>query len=133
MSIIGIGVDICENKRIKKLIHKFKDHFLQRIYHESEISYGLNEYKNHSIMLKEALIKAIGLSKNIKKNEIAILPNENGKPVIKFFGKTQEAIQHLFPYEVAFHISLSDEKEFSIANVIFERLQMKSMTQSNCN
>ncbi len=132
MSIIGIGVDICENKRIEKLIHKFKDHFLQRIYHESEISYGLNEYKNNSMMLnnffakrfagKEALIKAIGLSQNIKKNEIAILPDMHGKPVIKFFGKTQEAIQHLFPYEVAFHISLSDEKEFSIANVIFERL-----------
>ena len=40
MSIIGIGVDIVNNNRLKKLIKN--KHFIQRIFTENENVYSLN-------------------------------------------------------------------------------------------
>jgi holo-[acyl-carrier protein] synthase len=132
MNIIGIGIDICENKRIAKLVDKFGNFFLKRIFHENEIIHGFKKYKNNKLMLsnffakrfagKEAFTKACGFSKNIRKNEISILSNKNGKPVIEIFGMTKQEIESHFSSQIFFHISLSDEKDFSIANVIIERL-----------
>jgi holo-[acyl-carrier protein] synthase len=132
MGIIGIGIDICENRRIEKLINKFGDHFLKRIFHSDEILYGLEKYKDSQMMLynfftkrfagKEAFTKALGFTKNIHKNEISIIPNKNGRPEIQIFDITKTEIQKHFPFNIAFHISLSDEKKFSIAQVIIEKL-----------
>ena len=132
MSIIGIGIDICENKRIEKLINKFGNHFLKRIFHQDEMIYGFEKYKNNLAMLnnffakrfagKEAFIKALGFSKNIKKNEISILSNENERPMIQVFGMTKEEIKKHFLCAIIFHISLSDEKDFSIAQAVIEKL-----------
>lgn len=130
MIIVGIGIDICKNSRIENLINRFGNNFLKKIFHEDEIQLGLDKYKNNLYMLtnffakrfaaKEALIKAIGFSGKIEKNEIAILTNIFGKPEIKIFGETKKYIEKKLSSTIKFHISLSDEKEFSIANVIIE-------------
>ena len=41
--ILGIGIDIIEIDRIKDSVDRFGDHFLNKIYTESELNYCLNK------------------------------------------------------------------------------------------
>ena len=130
MNIVGIGIDICKNARIENLINKFGNIFLEKLFHQLEIKTGFERYGDDIKLLsnffakrfagKEALIKAIGFSGRIKKNEIAILSNQFGRPEIKMFNDTKYYVEQKFSSKIIFHISLSDEEEFSVANVIAE-------------
>ncbi len=131
MNIIGIGIDICKNSRIKKIIDDFGENFLQKVFHHQEIENSNLKYKNNVQMAvnffakrfaaKEAFVKAIGLGFNglIKKNDIAILNDEIlKKPYIVIFNSTKEYIEKKFGNNLQYFLSMSDEDEFSIANVI---------------
>ena len=93
MSIIGIGVDIINNNRLKKLIKKKE--FLNRVFTPSEIktSNGLRNkinYYSKRFAAKEAFSKATGsgISKNIFFKDIEIKKNKKGKPSIKLNNNT---------------------------------------------
>jgi holo-[acyl-carrier protein] synthase len=82
MNIVGIGIDICKNSRIEKLIFEYGNKFLYKVFHQKEIDYCIERYKNidtnyfaKRFAAKEAFVKAIGVGFNghVKKNEIAIL------------------------------------------------------------
>ena len=70
---------------------------------------------------KEAFLKAIGtgLSKGLKFNDITIINNSKGQPFIELEKKIQLFIKKKFKikkYQI--HLSISDEKRYSIAYVI---------------
>jgi holo-[acyl-carrier protein] synthase len=84
--IKGIGIDICDIKRLAAAIKKNK-RFLKRVYSEREIGYCSG--KRHSILnyagrfaVKEAFIKAVSNDKTINLNQIEVVNNSNGKPEI---------------------------------------------------
>ncbi|MEI7541657.1 MAG: holo-ACP synthase [bacterium] len=84
--IKGIGVDICDIKRLKTAIKKNK-RFLKRVYSDREIQYCSG--KKNSILnfagrfaVKEAFIKAVSTDKSISLNEIEVVNNNHGKPEI---------------------------------------------------
>ncbi len=84
--IKGIGIDICDIKRLQTAIKKNK-RFLKRVYSEREIAYC--SAKKNSILnfagrfaLKEAFIKAVSTDKTIKLKEIETVNNAHGKPEI---------------------------------------------------
>lgn len=117
--IQGIGCDIINIVRIKAVIDKFGDRFLNRIYTANEINYAstLNNNKKISYLAKrfaakEAIAKALGtgISKEISFNDIEILNDLKRSPVVKIRLKKY---QHL-----KFMLSLADEKEFAIAYAI---------------
>lgn len=62
---IQTGIDIIEVNRIKEAIEKGKQHFLNRIFTEAEISYcearGMSKYQHYAARFaaKEAVYKAI--------------------------------------------------------------------------
>ena len=131
MNIVGIGIDICKNSRIKKIIDDFGEKFLQKAFHNKEIENGHLKYKNNTQMIvnffakrfaaKEAFVKAIGFGFNgfIKKNDIAILNDEIlKKPYIVLFGSTKKYIEKKIGNNLQYFLSMSDEDEFSVANVI---------------
>ena len=66
MNIFGIGVDIVDLDRIKKIYSKYGDKFAYKILNENEIK-GFNSVKNKSSFLakrfaaKEAIGKALGI------------------------------------------------------------------------
>ena len=101
MKIVGIGVDIVENKRIKSSIKNKK--FISRIFSRDEILYSKKifnriNYLSKRFAAKEAFSKALGtgISKGIKFNEIIILNEKNGKPFIKIVGDTKKFIEKKF-------------------------------------
>tara|TARA_Y100000590_G_scaffold457065_1_gene608901 strand:+ start:604 stop:990 length:387 start_codon:yes stop_codon:yes gene_type:complete len=127
MSIIGIGVDIVNNNRLKKLI-KNKT-FIERIFTNYEqkssktLKNKLNFYSKR-FAAKEAFSKAtgLGISKNLHFKNIEIKKNNKGKPSININKLTKNYLKKKFKVKsFKTKLSISDEKNYSIAYVIIEK------------
>ena len=127
MKILGIGVDIIQNSRIKRAI-KNKS-FVNRIFTKSEISSSkIRNYKTNyfakSFAAKEAFIKSIGIGirKGINFKDIYVINDKSGKPNIKFSNKVNNLIIKKFKTrKFDIFLSLSDEKNYSIAFVVIQK------------
>lgn len=116
--IIGIGCDIISIRRIKDIITKWEDKFLNRIFSEEEIACANSKGENYYSYLakrfaaKEALSKALqtGIGAHFSFKDCEVLNNTNGAPYFKFYKP--------LPYKI--HLSLSDEKDYAQAFVIIE-------------
>ena len=127
MEIIGNGVDIVENKRIKNSL-KIKG-FINRVFTQNEInkSKKLNNKTNFfakRFAAKEAFVKAIGegVRNNINFNDIDISNDNKGKPSINISNNIKKFLKKklkLNKYKI--FLSLSDEKKHSIAYVIISK------------
>ena len=127
MAIIGVGVDIVNNNRLKKLIKNKK--FVERIFSKNETEYSekirnkLN-YFSKRFAAKEAFSKAtgFGISKNLHFKDIEISRDKRGKPIITLNKSSILYLKKKFKVR-AFktNLSLSDEKNYSIAYVIIEK------------
>lgn len=127
MKILGIGVDIIQNKRIKASIrnHKFKD----RIFSSKELklsSYSKNKigFFSKRFAAKEAFAKALGTGfrNNLNFKDIEIMNDKLGKP---YYAKTKK-ITNIIKKEFRVNnfncfLSISDEKEYSTAFAIIEK------------
>ena len=123
-SIYGIGTDIIETSRIKKIFDKNKK-FKNRIFSLTEIKYCESKSEKIStyskrFAAKEAFAKAlgIGISKGISFNEISISNTKDGAPFIELIGITKSIVKNLTKKKNKFYLSLSDEKKYAIAMVI---------------
>ena len=127
MSIIGIGVDIVDNQRLKKLV-KNKS-FISRVFtnNEQKISNKLKNkvnYYSKRYAAKEAFSKATGsgISKKLHFKDIEIKKNKKGKPIINLKKTTTLFLKKKFKVKsFKTNLSLSDEKNYSIAYVIIEK------------
>ena len=123
-SIFGIGADIVNISRIKKLLNKNKK-FKNRIFSIKEIKYcetRKNKFASYSkrFAAKEAFSKALGtgISKGISFNEISINNNKNGAPFFELLGKTKVIVKNLTKSKNKIYLSLSDEKKYALAMVV---------------
>ena len=126
MKILGIGVDIIQNKRIKASIrnHKFKD----RIFSSKELklsSYSKNKigFFSKRFAAKEAFAKALGTGFRNKLNfkDIEIMNDKLGKPYYAKTKKITKIIRKEFRVKnFNCFLSISDEKEYSTAFAIIE-------------
>ena len=124
MKILGIGVDIVENKRIKKSIKN--PLFKKRIYSFKELkqSNAVNNkvaYFSKRFAAKEAFSKALGTGFRINLNfkDIEIINDKMGKPNYVKNKKISKIIQKNFKIKnYKCFLSISDEKNNSIAFTI---------------
>ncbi len=130
MKILGIGVDIIENKRLKKSI-KNKS-FLSRLFTLLEIK-NSRSIKDKSIYFskkfaaKESFSKALGTGfrKGLNFKDVEILNDNLGKPYFRLNNKTKKIILKKFKVKnFDIFLSISDEKEYSIA---FTMIQAKNV------
>ena len=119
--ILGNGVDIVDNLRIKKAIKNQR--FINRIFSKDEIknSKKMNnkiQFYAKRFAAKEAFLKAIGtgISKGLILRDISVKNNKDGKPMLVINKKIKQYI--LRKYRIKkfnTHLSLSDENNYSIA------------------
>ena len=127
MQSLGIGVDIIDTSRIKKVISNKK--FINRIFSTDEItsSKKINNkvaFFSKRFAAKEAFSKALGTGfrKGLNFKDISVKNNKYGKPYIKLNYKLQNIIKKKFnTTKVKIFLSISDEKKHSIAFVILEK------------
>ena len=126
MKILGIGVDIVQNKRIRNLIKN--NNFLIRTFGKKEIQISKKfldktNYFAKRFSAKEALVKAIGTGFRLNLNfkDIQILNDKLGKP---YFSKTKKIDDIIFKkfkikkYDL--FLSISDEKDYTVSFTILK-------------
>ena len=127
MKILGIGVDIVENLRIRKLLKNKL--FIKRIFSNSEILIANKKkdksgYYSKRFAAKEAFAKSIGigLRKNLNFNDISIVNDKLGKPSFIINEKIKKIVKKKFKItSFNFFLSISDEKKYSVAYVILQK------------
>ena len=122
--IFGIGTDIVDISRIKKIFNR-NNKFKKRIFSAEEINYcetKSNKISSYSkrFAAKEAFVKALGtgISQGISFNEISVKNNKNGAPFIVLLGKTKIIAKNLIKKKNKIYLSLSDEKKYALAMVV---------------
>jgi len=122
--IFGIGTDIVDISRIKRVFNKNKK-FKSRIFSVKEIKYCASRtdkmaFYAKRFAAKEAFVKALGtgIRNDISFNEISIINNKNGAPFIELLGKTKIITKKLIKKKNKIYLSLSDEKNYALAMVV---------------
>ncbi len=127
MQILGTGIDIVENNRIKK---KLKNkYFINRIFTSNEILLSKKvkdktKYYSKRFAAKEAFVKSIGTGfrNNLNFKDISIVNNKEGKPYFLITDKLKKIIKKLFrTSSFNFFLSITDENKYSIAFVILQK------------
>ena len=121
MKIIGLGVDIVDNKRIKKSIKNKQ--FISRIFSKKEINQSRKikdktNYFSKRFAAKESLSKAIGTGfrKGLNFRDISIVNDKYGKPYYELNNNVKKLIYSKFKVKkIKISLSLADEKKYSIA------------------
>jgi holo-[acyl-carrier protein] synthase len=119
MSQSFIGIDIIEIDRIRTSITRWGDHFLNRIYTDTEIDLYGSKLGSLAVRFagKEAAFKALGGSGfGLSWREIEIITGAGGRPEVRLYGKAHERAFNLGL--TGLEISLSHSKENGIALVI---------------
>jgi holo-[acyl-carrier protein] synthase len=121
--ILGTGIDIVDNERIKKWLDD--DQMLKRYFSSDEIAYVRSKKKSAAASLaarfaaKEAFGKALGTGLHgISLKDIEVIPDIHGKPDLKLRGSALQAFEESGGGKV--FLSLSHDSVFSIAQVIIE-------------
>ncbi len=124
--IITNGIDIIDIRRIKKTLHKFGDKFKKRCFSHNEIVRSENTIKSSEsyakrYAAKEACAKALGtgLARGVFWKDIEVQNDQFGKPKIKLYNNALKMFKNLNKNNhCSIEVSLSDEKNYAIANVI---------------
>ena len=127
MKILGIGIDIIKNQRVKSLIKN--KIFINRTFGKNEIKYS-NKISNKvsyfakRFAAKEAFAKALGTGfrKNLNFKDVEVLNDKLGKP---FYSKSKKINSIIYKQlkikKYNLFLSISDEKDYSIAFTILQK------------
>ena len=126
MKILGIGVDIIQNKRIKYLIKN--ENFIKRIFAKSEVKLSKKitnktNYFAKRFAAKESFVKSLGTGfrNNLNFKDIEILNDRIGKPYYSKSKKIDNLISKKFNIKnYDLFLSISDEKDYSVAFTILQ-------------
>jgi holo-[acyl-carrier protein] synthase len=123
--IYGIGIDLASIGRIEKVINKWGDRFLNRIFTLDEKKFCDKKSIPFSAFTlrfaaKEAFSKALGLGmrKGIKWRDIEVYNSPTGKPNLKLYGAALDTCKR--NGITGIHLSLSDDGNYGIAMVVLE-------------
>jgi len=119
---MSVGVDICEIKRLGRIIEQHGERFLNRVYTRHEIRYCRKMHDpNPSFAVrfaaKEAFLKALGtgLRDGIRWCDMEIMNDEQGKPVMHITGRAADLLDGR---QVA--LSMSHTRDNAIAFVLLK-------------
>lgn len=132
--IIGIGVDLVDMRRIDRLIQRFGDHFLQKVFTNEERTYAtksahpLRVYSNR-FAAKEAAAKALGtgMRQGISWQDIEVVRSSAGAPSLYFYHSALDILQSHLPQGTigCAHVSFSDEPPYSTAFVVLSAMSLE--------
>lgn len=131
--IIGFGIDIIDISRFSSAIDKHGSKIIEKLFTEQEIKNSqkyqgsrLVSYFANRFATKEALSKAIGcgIGKFIGWRDMEIVNDQLGKPEITINKRITDAVFYVkkISGNIKIHVSVSDEKTYSVASVVLELL-----------
>jgi holo-[acyl-carrier protein] synthase len=123
MTVLGVGMDIVETKRIAESIERFGDRFLRRVFLENEIAYSRSMKFPHlhlaaRFAAKEAISKAFGtgIGREMGWCDLEIVREPGGAPQVLLHGRAEAYAKTRGARAV--HVSLSHTSEYGAASAI---------------
>ncbi len=125
MAVIGIGMDIVLISRIERMLNRYGERFLQRIYHPSEIENSRSRKKNAEYLagcfaVKEATLKALSdfPGRGIAWSGIYTTNAPSGKPELHFDGNAlllaeEKGVRNS-------HVTITHDGGWALAQVLLE-------------
>jgi holo-[acyl-carrier protein] synthase len=114
----AIGVDAIELRRVRAVLDRHGQRFLDRVYTPVEVAFCRGRLPELAARFaaKEATMKALGTgARGLAWKEIEILPNRRGKPMIFLHGKAAERGRAIGIRDI--DVSLTHSRELAIAIV----------------
>lgn len=124
--IAGIGIDIVDIGRIGRLIERYGDRFVRRVFTEAEIRHAEKSVKVPERLagrfaVKEAVLKAFGTGKSggILWKDVETVRGTMGKPEVILHGQACNYMNGLGGSKVL--VSISHDGGKAVAFVVIER------------
>jgi holo-[acyl-carrier protein] synthase len=122
--MLTIGVDLIEIARVERVLTRYGDRFLERVFTPAEVLYCRARLPELAARFaaKEAVSKALGVGvrmmsrDGINWQDAEIIGDMRGKPLVRLHGRAAELASELGLSEWA--VSLSHTREHAIAFVV---------------
>ncbi|WP_417515834.1 holo-ACP synthase [Minwuia sp.] len=127
--ILGIGIDLCDTRRIAQSLDRFGQRFLDRCFTAAEQAACVDRADTAQRLArryaaKEAASKALGtgIGEFAGLKELEVISAANGKPDLRITGAAAETLSAMTPDGMTgmAHISLTDEGDLAQAFVVLE-------------
>lgn len=120
--ICGVGIDILEISRIRRLLEKFGSHFENKYFTKPEITFCKSRKDvvcsfAKIFSIKESIIKAVSNKSGMTWHKTEILHDALGKPIASVYCNIYGKIPN---NNYTIHISVSDEKSYVVSIAIIE-------------
>jgi holo-[acyl-carrier protein] synthase len=127
--ILGLGSDICDIRRIEKIIGKYGDKFIERIFTPLEIAKAMRRTEKiraatfaKRFAAKEAASKALGTGfrKGVFFSDLGVVNLPGGQPTLKMTGGAEARLRAITPPGMVAQVALTmtDEYPYAYAQVI---------------
>jgi holo-[acyl-carrier protein] synthase len=138
--ILGLGSDICDIRRIEKVIEKYGDRFLERVYTETERSKAMRRAEKiraatfaKRFAAKEAASKALGTGfrKGVFFSDLGVVNLPGGQPTLKMTGGAEVRLRAITPPGMVAQVALTmtDEYPYAYAQVIISAVPASALHQ----
>ncbi len=122
--MLTTGVDLVEIPRVERILERYGERFLERVFTPSEVAYARR--RPHELAArfaaKEAVAKALGVGMRMMARdgigwrEAEIVGDGRGKPLVRLYGRAAERAEKLGLTEWA--VSLSHTDQHAVAFVV---------------
>lgn len=121
--IIGIGTDIVEIERIRRMIERHGDQFVRRCFTALEIEYA-SRHRDSAVRYagrwaaKEAVVKVLGTGfiQGITFHDVEVVSLHTGKPTVRLSGQAGSIAEGLAITEIK--LTISHSREYATATAI---------------
>ncbi len=127
--IIGIGSDLCDIRRVEKVLGRFGDKFVERVFTPTERARAARRTESlrpgtyaKRFAAKEAMAKALGtgFAQGVFHSDLGVVNLPGGQPSMVLTGGAAERLARITPAGMSARISLTltDEYPYAFAQVI---------------
>jgi holo-[acyl-carrier protein] synthase len=127
--ILGLGADLCDIRRVEKVMARFGDRFLQRVFTETERARAAKRTEAlHAgtfakrFAAKEACSKALGtgFSHGVFHSDMGVVNLPTGQPTLALTGGALARLRAITPPGMCADVALTmtDEPPYAFAQVI---------------
>lgn len=129
-TILGLGVDICDIRRIESVLEKHGERFTFRVFSEVErarserrLMFRASSYAKR-FAAKEACAKALGtgFAQGVFMSDLRVVNRPSGQPTMEIHAGALARLQALTPVGMIpqIFLSLTDEYPYAYAQVIIQ-------------
>ena len=127
--IIGLGTDLCDIRRVERVMSRFGDRFLERVFTATERARAARRTDSlqaatfaKRFAAKEACAKALGtgFSQGVFHSDMGVVNLPSGRPTMVLSGGALARLQAITPtgYSAEIALTITDEPPYALAQVI---------------